>query len=242
MNLNRRQLSFLITFFAMGLVVLSMYTIHLGKQKEEDEYFVEILTEEDLEKIIEEEEKELSKELAQADPIESHKAYNETSKPSYGNPEPLKTLDELMQEQADEIATEGKDYLTSDNGYAARVKALAKKREQKKQLLGERDAQKTEYTNNLAKRKTSVSYSLVDRNAYALPPPIYTCIEGGKVVINITVNNEGQVVKADFNSKSSSTSNGCLVDNAIAYALKARFNAASKEEQIGSITYVFQSK
>ena len=115
-------------------------------------------------------------------------------------------------------------------------------REEKKQLLGEKEAQKKEFTNNLAARRTSVSYSLVDRNNYKLPPPIYTCIEGGKVVINIEVNALGYVTEADYNAKSSGTSNGCLVENAINYALKARFNSSEKDSQKGTITYLFQGK
>ena len=117
-----------------------------------------------------------------------------------------------------------------------------KKREEAEQMLGEKEAQKQEFTNNLAKRRTSVSFSLVERSGYRLPPPIYTCIEGGKVVINIEVNSAGNVVDADFNSKSSGTSNGCLVDNAIAYAYKAKFSSASKSSQKGTITYLFQGK
>lgn len=112
-----------------------------------------------------------------------------------------------------------------------------------KKKLGEKEAEKKEFTNNLAARRTSVSYSLVDRNNYKLPPPIYTCIEGGKVVINIEVDSNGNVVDASFNAKSSGTSNGCLVDNAISYALKAKFSSDSnKPSQPGTITYLFQEK
>lgn len=227
----------------MTLVVLSLYNIHLGGQEKEDEYVIELLSDEELEEIIKEEEK-LSEELAQNDPIKSHMAFNETAKPSYGAPEPLKTLDEILAEkEADENPNESDEFSEMDSDYAAKVKELAKRREETKQLLGEREAQKQEFTNNLAERRTSVSYSLVERNAYALPPPIYTCIEGGKVVINIHVNALGQVLDANFNEKSSGTSNGCLVDNAIAYALKARFSGDStKPEQVGTITYIFQSK
>ena len=109
-------------------------------------------------------------------------------------------------------------------------------------MLGEKEAQKKEFTNNLAKRRTSVSYSLVNRSNYRLPPPIYTCIEGGKVVINIQVDAMGNVVDADYNAKSSGTSNGCLIDNAIAYALKAKFSSGEKSVQKGTITYLFQGK
>lgn len=242
MNLNRQQLSFLITLFSMAIVVLVMYSIQLGGEEEsEDDYVVEMLLDpEILEEIIEE---ELAKEeQAKADPIKSHLAFNETAKPSYGNPEPLQTLEELMEERSEMSDGDPTEDNISDSGYSERVKALSKKREEKRQLLGEKEAQKKEFTNNLAARRTSVSYSLVDRNNYKLPPPIYTCIEGGKVVINIEVNALGYVTEADFNEKSSGTSNGCLVENAINYALKARFNASEKESQKGTITYLFQGK
>jgi|TARA_R110002051_G_scaffold143507_3_gene216431 hypothetical protein len=226
----------------MAIVVLVMYSIQLGGEEEsEDDYVVEMLLDpEILEEIIEE---ELAKEeQAKADPIKSHLAFNETAKPSYGNPEPLQTLEELMEERSEMSDGDPTEDNISDSGYSERVKALSKKREEKRQLLGEKEAQKKEFTNNLAARRTSVSYSLVDRNNYKLPPPIYTCIEGGKVVINIEVNALGYVTEADFNEKSSGTSNGCLVENAINYALKARFNASEKESQKGTITYLFQGK
>jgi len=242
MNLNRQQLSFLITFLSMAIVVLVLYSIQLGgKEEVHEDYFVEmVLDTEILEEILEEE--QAKKEQANADPIKSHLAFNETAKPSYGNPEPLKTLEELIEERSEMSEGETTNDLISDSGYAERVKALAKKREEKKQLLGEKEAQKKEFTNNLAARRTSVSYSLLNRNNYKLPPPIYTCIQGGKVVINIEVNALGYVTEADFNEKSSGTSNGCLVENAIAYALKARFNSSEKETQKGTITYLFQGK
>lgn len=240
MRLNRKHLSFLITVFSLSIMVLALYNVHLGKQKSQDEYVVEmVMLDDELEALLEEKEK--LEEQAKADPIKSHLAFNETSKPSYSDPEPLKTLDEILEERE---LTSNSD-APSDNSeseYNARIKELAKKREEKKQLLGEREEKKEEFTNNLAERKTSVSYSLVNRNNYKLPPPIYTCIEGGKVVINIIVNSVGNVTDASFNTKSSTTSNGCLVDNAITYALKAKFNSSEKASQKGTITYLFQGK
>ncbi|MDV7137988.1 hypothetical protein R3X28_03825 [Maribacter sp. TH_r10] len=242
MQLNRQQLSLLITIFSMAIVVLGLYNIHLGGQQEEDEYVVElVMNEEMLEELIKEEEQKLE-ELQNQDPIKSHMALNETAKPSYGNPEPLKTLEEILEEKAMNTSDDPSEYDDVDSDYVAKVKELAKQREEKKQLLGEREAQKEERTNFLAARRTSVSYSLVDRNNYKLPPPIYTCIEGGKVVINIEVDAVGNVIDASFNEKSSGTSNGCLVDNAITYALKAKFDTSSKAMQKGTITYLFQGK
>ncbi|MGB5359011.1 MAG: energy transducer TonB, partial [Eudoraea sp.] len=64
----------------------------------------------------------------------------------------------------------------------------------------------------------------------------------GRVVVNIEVDATGNVINASFNEKSSNTSNGCLVENAITYALKAKFSSASRTSQKGTITYLFQSK
>ncbi len=243
MNLNRKQLSFLITFFSLSLVVLTLFNIHLGEQEEEDDYMVEmVLDDQDLQEIIKEEEK-TAEELQKADPIKTHMAFNEAEKPSFGNPEPLKTLEEIMEEKTNAKDNEGpSDDLLADSEYVAKIKELAKKREEAEQMIGEKEADKEVFTNNLAARRTSVSYSLINRNSYRLPPPIYTCIEGGKVVVNITVDALGNVMAADFNEKSSSTSNGCLVDNAISYALKAKFNSSSKATQKGTITYIYQEK
>ena len=222
----------------MSIIVLLLFNIHLGGMKEE-EYVIEMsLADEDIQKLLEEEEKRLE-ELAQNDPIKSHMALNETAKPTIGNPEPLKTLEELMEER--QLNSEEGEF-AGDSNFSEHLKELAAERDEKKQKLGEREAQKEEFTNVLKDRRTSISFSLVDRNAYNLPPPIYTCIEGGKVVINIKVDRDGFVTEASFNDKSSGTINGCLVDNAILYAYRARFSSASKASQIGTITYLFQGK
>ncbi|MFZ9002383.1 MAG: hypothetical protein ACO20F_00525 [Robiginitalea sp.] len=239
MSFTRSQLAFLITFFTMSIVVLTMFNIHLGSRMEE-EYVIEMsLADEELEAMLEEIEKQ--EQQAKSDPIKSHMAMNETAKPSYGNPEPLKTLEELMAEREAMKPSEPADDMSSDE-FASSLRQLAQMREERKEFLGEKEAEKKEYTNNLKDRKTSISYSLLDRNAYELPPPIYTCIEGGKVVINIEVDDRGFVTDAGFNASSSGTSNGCLVENAIAYALKARFSTSERTLQKGTITYLFQSK
>jgi hypothetical protein len=241
MQLNRKQLSFMITAFSLATVLLLLFNIHLGSEPQQ-EYVIEmILADEDLEKLIEEEEK-IQEELAKSDPVQSHMAFNETAKPSFGDPEPLKTLEELLEEKANSPENTDEDQPGFDSDYDDSLRELAKKREELKQMLGEKEAQKKEFTNYLANRKTSVSYSLVGRNSYRLPPPIYTCIEGGRVVVNIKVDTRGYVTAADYNASSSNTANGCLVDNAIEYAYRARFNPASINGQIGTITYLFQSK
>ena len=238
MNLNRKQLSLIITVFTMANVVLMAYNLHLGKS-EEDEYIIEMaVLDEEIEQL--EDKKEQLQDLAQNATVKSHRAFNETAKPSIGNPEPLKSLEELREER--QMAKGPNAFSNGDVNFAANLKELAKKRKERKEQSGERDAEKKEFTNHLKDRRTSISYSLVDRNAYDLPPPIYTCERGGKVVINIKVNGSGQVYEVAFNEKSPNTNDYCLIENAKTYALKASFNSSSKSSQIGTITYLFQSK
>ncbi len=238
MNLSRNQLALLITAFSLSIVVLLLFNLHLGAEQE-DEYVIELsLADEELQELLEQEEQKLQE--LNADPIKSHMALNETAKASIEDPEPLKTLEEIQAEKA--LAEDASDYTGSDSDFISNLEELYKHREENKQKLEELEAKKKEYTNSLKDRQTSVSYSLLDRVSYELPPPIYTCIEGGKVVINIKVDRYGYVQEALFNAKSSNTSNGCLVDNAIDYAKRARFDPSGKALQIGTITYIYQSK
>jgi len=91
-------------------------------------------------------------------------------------------------------------------------------------------------------RKSTIRYSLVDRTDEYLPIPIYLCEEGGKIVINITVNEDGKVVDTYLNTSSTST-NECLIESALEYAKQAKFNASpGKKSQLGSITFNFVGK
>ncbi len=240
-DLNRNQLSFIITFFSLSIMVLLLFNLHLSAE-EQDEYVIEMsLADEELQELLEEEER-LAEEMDNLNLEKTNRAMNETAKPSFGAPEPLKTLQELLEEQQLNTDQNAEDLLEDDEAYRASLKELAKIREERKQQLGEKEAEKKEYTDNLINKRTRITYSLVDRTSYDLPPPIYTCLEGGKVVINIKVDQLGYVTEVDFNQTSSSTTNGCLVENALEYAMKARFSPGSKATQLGTITYLFQSK
>lgn len=85
-------------------------------------------------------------------------------------------------------------------------------------------------------------YTLAGRTAVSLPEPAYNSNQQGTVVIAIWVDQQGRVVRAEYQPKGSNTSNGYLVNQAKTAALKARFNASSTavEEQKGTITYIFK--
>ncbi len=84
-------------------------------------------------------------------------------------------------------------------------------------------------------------YSLTNRKAASLPVPRAAFQEAGKVVVEITVDNKGNVIKAKPGVKGSTTSNPTLLDIAQKAALNAKFNASADapEEQKGTITYNF---
>lgn len=238
MHFNRSQLALLITCLSLAILVLLLHNLRLRTQ-EEDDYVIEMMLEEDLEEIFEEQKME---DLAQSDPIESHTAINKTAKPSVGDPEPLKTLQEIKEEQEALSENEPLSDTNGNTNYAEHLREMARQRKERLEKLGETDAKKKSYTDYLKDRRTSVSYSLINRNNLELPPPIYTCLKGGKIVINITVDQTGSVTDASYNENSSNTSDGCLIENALSYAYRARFSRASRRSQIGTITYIFQGK
>ena len=90
--------------------------------------------------------------------------------------------------------------------------------------------------------KSTIRYSLVDRTDEFLPIPIYLCEDGGIIIVNITVDEEGNVVDTYVNSSSTST-NECLIESALEYAKQAKFNdSPGKKSQLGSITFNFIGK
>jgi hypothetical protein len=237
MNFTRSQLSLLLTLLLLGILVMVMVNIKLSADLEE-EYVIEleVVVDESEEAMAEKE--EITPENASSS-IASHQAYNEMAQASYAQPEPLKTLEELMAEA--QFSASGEPIGDTDS-FGDQLRKINEKRNENKQKIEAQESDKQTYTDALKDRRTSVSYSLVERNARDLPPPIYTCLEGGKVVINIEVDSRGFVLQARLNEKSSTTTNGCLIDNALAYALKSRFNNSVRSTQIGTITYVFQGK
>ena len=85
-----------------------------------------------------------------------------------------------------------------------------------------------------------ISYNLKGRKAYSLPNPGYTCNGSGVVVIQIKVDKAGYVKFADFSSSRSNHATECMIERALKYAKKSRFDYVSGAGmQTGTITYKF---
>lgn len=237
MNLTNQHKALLITLLIAGTVVLSVFNIGLNKQNtlaSESYYDIEPekeLTPEDI-KILETLQK-LNNTKA-----ETNKAFNETK-------------NNKRFAQAYKTIAPPKDYEPNVKTTSSTTNSYninAGKHEASK--IDKNDLSSFNKVNDLLKKqksegantKSTIHYSLVNRTHYNLPTPVYLCEDGGKIVINITVNAQGKVTNAYVNS-SSTTSNSCLIEHALEYAKKSEFNAApSKPSQIGSITFYFIDK
>lgn len=86
-----------------------------------------------------------------------------------------------------------------------------------------------------------VSFSLQNRSSVALPHGGYTCGHGssGRVVVQIKVNQNGNVTEASV--LSSSGGNSCMTEQSLKYAKKSKFNLSNtiSSSQIGTITYTY---
>lgn len=96
----------------------------------------------------------------------------------------------------------------------------------------------TNYTGNGGRG----NYSLAGRTAVSLPDPLYKSNNQGTVVIKIWVDQNGNVIRAEYQPKGSNTQDGYLVSQAKSAAMKAHFNASASapDEQVGTITYIFK--
>ena len=85
------------------------------------------------------------------------------------------------------------------------------------------------------------SYNLNGRSGLSLPKPTYPGNEEGIVVVQVTVDKNGIVTKAEPGVKGSNTANAELIAAARKAALNAKFNVDNNAPafQVGTITYRF---
>lgn len=221
--------AFLFSTLIVGNLLLVMILININgfKQEVETQYEVEYLEKKPSEPAVNKRNKVA---------VNTHKAYNEAQK--FINQTKAETQN--FQEEYKKRFTDPQ----TNNNQTTQDKSnmLLKSQEKLKQVLKNKKFQenKTPLKKENIAGNTTIKYRLVNRKAIVLPNPVYTCDASGKVVINITVNTQGNVIEATVNKAVSSTTNACLFESAINYAFKAQFNSDnSKPKQLGTITYIF---
>lgn len=90
---------------------------------------------------------------------------------------------------------------------------------------------------------TMVTYYLKGRKAQKLANPGYTSNGNGTVVIDVVVNQNGNVTTASLNSSKSIGATARMIEQGLTYARKTRFKYSSEtKNQKGWIKYVFVTK
>lgn len=242
MYINPQDKALLITFSGASILVLIFFFLTVSPYDEsQEEAFISIPV---IEEIPEEEQenKEVLEEQNTTSQL-THQATNSDRLRREANRyfEEEDEIRETLKSSADQTPEE--EILENNEPTIDYKKKLAQLRERERQVISQgedTEAQETPRINTTTSRRSTVSYVLKNRNAVRIPNPVYTCSATGKVVINIEVNNAGIVTKTSFNKRASTTSDGCLVDQALQYANRALFNDASKKNQLGSITFEFQ--
>ncbi|MFD2543240.1 hypothetical protein ACFSSB_12980 [Lacinutrix gracilariae] len=231
MLFTNKQKAICITLLITGTIVFSVFNLHILKQQQQiTETFYEIEPE------IEHKETELTEQNT-ASKAETNKAYNQNQ-------------ERKRFAYAQKRIAPPEDYVRPDFSTSKYVNTVKKDFSKNNSSVQEEEMHSFNKVNTLLKKqleennnaKSAIQYSLVNRKHKHLPIPIYLCESGGKIVVNITVNASGKVTEASYNSASNS-SNNCLIDHALEYAKKARFNSSSSQElQIGTITFWFEGK
>lgn len=249
MNFVEKHKALLFTSLIAGTLVLGMFNFSLTQHVElitESFYEIEPPTEEEIKEL--QELKELN--------AETQATTNEASNEDEEFKEMMRNFKTLNNAPTHEEKTQDDDSFEDNSLNPDDVLTSNSSSETSKQsVLNEKEREQFNKANDVlamhSPKKTdkdisrnsnsSVSFSLKNRQKVKLPPPVYLCETSGKIVVNITVNAQGQVTDTYINSSSSST-NQCLIDAALEYAENAIFSDADKKSQIGSITYYFKGK
>jgi outer membrane biosynthesis protein TonB len=87
-------------------------------------------------------------------------------------------------------------------------------------------------------------YSLAGRKALSKPSPVYNCNEEGVVVVQITVDKNGNVIEAKPGARGTTNTASCLASQARIAAMKTKWEASptNAEKQVGTIKYNFSLK
>ncbi len=237
MDFFDRHKALIITSLLFSVIILSLYTFTLSSNNQKtrellvdlDNFRAEQLKEE------EPEPEEITEEATRPTPL-THQAFNENTEARNENfDRQLQEIFEKNSASQEETSEEENTKTTGTQGIASSPREEVKKRSD-----GDRSSETTS-TQTGSLERSSISFNLLDRTAVHLPNPIYTCDRSGKVVVNISVNERGQVLTTSINRAASDTRNECLLEQALLYASQAMFSSlAGRNAQPGTITYNFK--
>ncbi|WP_067144846.1 hypothetical protein [Pseudotamlana agarivorans] len=237
MNLTNQHRALLITLLISGTVILMVFNLSLNKKKEfasESYYEIEPEKEPTLEELKAIEALE-NQNQAKA---ETNNAFNETEKvkhfaQAFKPIAPPEDYQPKSEDQGDASETSEKTDLKPDTDASLNQEELAKFSKVNELLKKQRSQNNS---------RSSISFSLPNRTKIYIPIPIYLCEVDGKIIVNVTVNANGDVVDSYVNT-SSTSDNECLIERALEYANQSRFSKdPNQKSQLGTITFMFVGK
>lgn len=244
LNLTEQHKALIITVLVTATVVLGMFSFQIKKQQDliAESYY---LLEPEPEKIEEE-----LQEIEDVNAKSTNKAFNEDEeyKEMMRNFKTVSADDFERTTKAIEEAKESEEILeetsinksyTNSNAYALNSEETQSYKKLQEELKQRLDNKKQ--ADEHAKAKSTLTYSLKGRTLTYYKTPRYLCENGGKIVVNIRVNDAGDVFDAYING-SSNSDNQCLINHAIDYAKSVQFDTSDRKEQIGTITFLFKGK
>jgi membrane-associated HD superfamily phosphohydrolase len=230
-NFNYSYRAFLITSLLVGNLVLFLVSVRLSSGEISEESYTAVEYSVDLAEV---EEETPNSEIVK---IQTNTAYNEAEKFISELENSRNETPDLSEETTETAEIDSEIDFSND---IALNDAKDKLNEIREKLSNNSKKRTKKAARTSVNRKTSTSYYLEDRKKLYLPIPVYTCDTSGKIVIDIQVNGMGKVVKAAYNKTVSTTSNGCLIESALKYASRSKFNpSAITAKQVGTITYSF---
>lgn len=215
------------------LFLVSIKLSKVPEENKEETYDMVIAPEELLD------DKDVASLATQKAEIETNRAYNEAEKFISSIENENRQLTETTEGKLEEMneAMENSKVNYESDGSSNITKDESKKKQNFSNSESKNDQEAIVEGGN---KNTTISYRLVGRQDLDLPNPVYTCYGAGRVVVNIEVDYLGKVKKGTYNKAASTTSNECLIDAAIEYALQAEFSHdASRNKQLGTITFNF---
>ncbi len=237
MDFFDRHKALIITTLLFSVIILSLYTFTLSSNNQKTrELLVDLDNFRAEQTIVEEPEPEEITEALNQSASQTHQAFNENTEARNEN------FDRQLQEIFEKNSAAQEETTEEENNGASGTYGVRSAAQEKTQKRSDGDrATERISTQTGGIDRSSISFNLVGRTAVNLPNPIYTCDRSGKVVVNITVNEQGRVLTTSINRGSSNTNNECLAEQALQYASQAVFSRlAGRNNQPGTITYNFK--
>ena len=230
----------IITILLFSLLLLLMYNIRLSNNNAEMQEMLvnleQLRQEEPEEQQTEEPEEPEERPTPPQTNVQTHQAFNQNREVTTENFQ--QRLDEIFEKNSAEQTASEEESTESSQGEFNLSQNSRNRVQERSDGNNTSDATSAK---SGTMRNSSIAFSLVGRSAYNIPNPIYTCDTSGKIVVNIIVNAQGAVTRTSLNKGSSTSTNDCLVDNALEYAAGALFSPLNgRNEQKGTITYFFQ--